>query len=239
MNEMRALCSLGEADVEATPDDGVGLTALHLAAQKGHRDAVRTLIVLGSNPAATSKRGRTALHLACSDQADAGVVRALTETAPGTIDARDETGWTALHWACSKTHTESMRVLLSAGADARATTEDGTTALHWASRLGDAQAIELLHSHGADVSARAADGARPLHWAASHGQPNAARLLLSKGAEAGAADGQGRTAAELAAEALGRARAGTEAKDGAEKTVAEPEKVRRLEQVVAELQLHS
>ena len=64
-------------------------------------------------------------------------------------------------------------------------------------------------------------------------------MLLSKGAEAGAADGQGRTAAELAAEALGRARAGTEAKDGAEKTVAEPEKVRRLEQVVAELQLHS
>ena len=46
-------------------------------------------------------------------------------------------------------------------------------------------------------------------------------------------------ATSVAAEALGRARAGTEAKDGAEKTVAEPEKVRRLEQVVAELQLHS
>ena len=239
MNEMRALCSLGEADVEATPDDGVGLTALHLAAQKGHADAVRTLIELGANPAATSKRGRTALHLACSDQADAGVVRVLTEAAPGMIDARDEKGWSALHWACSKAHVESMHVLLSAGADARAAAEDGTTALHWASRLGDAQAIELLHSHGADVSARAADDARPLHWAANHGRLNAVRLLLSKGAEAGAADEQGRTAAELAVEALDRARAGTEGKDGAEKTMAEREKVRRLEQVVAELQPHN
>ena len=45
--------------------------------------------------------------------------------------------------------------------------------------------------------------------------------------------------AELAAEALDRARAGTEGKDGAEKTVAEREKVRRLEQVVAELQPHN
>ena len=147
------------------------------------------------------------------------------------IDARDENGWSALHWACSKAHVASMRVLLSAGADARATAEDGTTALHWASRLGDAQAIELLHSHGADVSARATDGARPLHWAANHGRPNAARLLLSKGAEAGAADGQGRTAAELAVEALDRARAGTEGKDGAGMAA--------REEVAAELQLHN
>jgi len=59
---------------------------------------------------------------------------------------RNEDGWTALHNAAAKGHTEIVRVLLSAGAQVNVTrATDGATPLRVARNMEVAQ---LLRSHG-------------------------------------------------------------------------------------------
>ena len=88
-----------------------GFTALHLAAQQGHVEAINTLIEQGSNLEAKDHWcGYTALHRAVeSGHLDA--INTLIEKG-SSLEAKDNDGQTALHRAALKGHVEAISTLI-------------------------------------------------------------------------------------------------------------------------------
>ncbi len=75
------------------------------------------------------------------------------------MNAAHGDGMTALHWAASRGDAALAQMLLSAGANIRATTRlGGITALHMASQGGHAQVVAALIAAGADSEHHHDDG---------------------------------------------------------------------------------
>ncbi len=109
----------------------------------------------------------------------------------GDANAAQGDGFTALHWAAKLGNEEMARVLLAAGADARATTRIGNhMPLHVAAAAGQAGVAAALLAGGAPVSAATATGAEPIHYAAASGIGAAVRVLAAAGADVDAVEPQ-------------------------------------------------
>ena len=63
------------------------------------------------------------------------------------VNAKDNYGRTALHWASRDDHLEIVKILLAHGADVNAKDNDGWTALHLASRDDHLEISKLLKDH--------------------------------------------------------------------------------------------
>uniref|UniRef100_A0A1B6LPG5 Uncharacterized protein n=1 Tax=Graphocephala atropunctata TaxID=36148 RepID=A0A1B6LPG5_9HEMI len=75
------------------------------------------------------------------------------------VDARDNAGYTALHYAVRKGNTSMCKLLLAAGASVNVTTKAGlATPLHRAAMEGHMDVISLLLKSGADPLAKDAEG---------------------------------------------------------------------------------
>jgi hypothetical protein len=83
----------------------------------------------------------------------------------------------ALQWACENGHTETVKVLLDAGADVHA---DNDYALRWASNYGHTETVKVLLAAGADVHAQ---DDYALRWASEHGHTETVKVLLAAGAD--------------------------------------------------------
>src|SRR5688572_22499073 len=90
---------------------------------------------------------------------DAVAVKALLKQGAD-VNAAQGDGMTALHWAAANGDAALTQMLLSAGANIRATTRlGGITAMHMASQGGHAQVVSALIAAGADRNAATATGA--------------------------------------------------------------------------------
>jgi len=234
--------------------DRMGRTPLILAVEKGQADEVRRLLASGADVGAESVFG-TALHRACwagraeiarllldagarTDARWRGLTPLLLSVVTGWLDvasalvqrgadveARDESGRTALHRTLIASHARVAPIaLLLMDHGARVDTEDagGDTPLLAAARGGHVEAARGLIEKGADVRGRERDtGRTPLHVVALSGYGDIAAALIAHGADVQARDGHGRTAldyalehgnaavaARLAAAGAARARAG-------------------------------
>jgi ankyrin repeat protein len=104
------------------------------------------------------------------------------------VDARDDTGKTALMRAAEHGNVEATRALLTAGANANASVSDrdsiwfGCNALIFAAQSGDAELVELLTRAGASPACAAADATTPLSIAVEHKSPRTVGVLLKAGA---------------------------------------------------------
>ena len=101
------------------------------------------------------------------DAAAGGVIEAVKQhIAAGTdVNAKDEDGYTPLHFAVVNDDKELAELLIAAGADVNAKTDMfEMTPLHHAVELGNKEIVELLIAKGADVNAKR-DGETPLDWA--------------------------------------------------------------------------
>ncbi|KAF2676975.1 ankyrin [Lentithecium fluviatile CBS 122367] len=100
--------------------DNQGLTPLHLAATV-YENHAKKLLVAGANPTVTTFEGLTPLHLATRAR-QSNILGLLLEAIgtgrPDAFDAVDDKGHTPLYYACRSGRTESVRLLLDAGADA-------------------------------------------------------------------------------------------------------------------------
>tara|TARA_B100000700_G_C14800606_1_gene740383 strand:+ start:317 stop:706 length:390 start_codon:yes stop_codon:yes gene_type:complete len=61
------------------------------------------------------------------------------------INLKDQSGWTPLHWAASKVHNETAKLLIKKGADVNAVNKEGLSPLDYAEN----QTFGLLIDHGA------------------------------------------------------------------------------------------
>ncbi|MGD9906519.1 MAG: ankyrin repeat domain-containing protein [Vicinamibacterales bacterium] len=119
---------------------------------------------------------------------DTAAVRALLRDGQD-VNAAQGDGMTALHWAATHGDAELAGVLLTAGANLRATSRLGRyTPLHVASDNGAAAVVTALLARGADAAAATSTGATPLMLAARAGQLEAVVALLDAGADPNAVE---------------------------------------------------
>lgn len=106
--------------------------------------------------------------------------------------------WPPLHLAVLLGREEECRSLLAAGASAESPSAAGWSPLMYAARFGRSGICRLLLEHGAAISPPREDGLSPLHLAVEQGHVETATLLISSGASPAVADARGHTPLHLA-----------------------------------------
>ena len=169
------------------------------------RTSVATVIMIVVPCLCVIRAATGTLIVDAAERGDVAAVRALLKQAADASAARAD-GLTALHVAAERNDAELASVLLTAGANLRATTRlGGYTPLHLAGEAGATAVIKALAAAGADVNARTTTGATPLMFAAASGSADAVNLLIELSAEPNAIEtANGQTALMFAA-ALDRA----------------------------------
>eukprot|EP00981_Chlorochromonas_danica_P001872 scaffold386_cov174-Ochromonas_danica.AAC.46 len=126
-----------------------GVTALHIAAAKGHLELVRLLLL---HPAITvnavdSQNEWTPLYVACREGPEK-VVMVLLADSRVDINKKNKYGGTPLYGACLKGYVEAVKALLSDTrvVDVNAEDECGLTPLHYACSGGHIEVVKLLLS---------------------------------------------------------------------------------------------
>jgi ankyrin repeat protein len=104
------------------------------------------------------------------------------------VNAPQNDGSTALHWAVQRGNAELINLLVRAGANVKAATREGVTPLWLASVNGDPQALGALLEAGADPNEKLPLGRTPLMIASRTGNVAAITVLLDKGANPNAKD---------------------------------------------------
>jgi uncharacterized protein len=158
------------------------------------------LLIVGLLAIAIPLQGAGADVADAAKARDAVAVKALLKQGAD-VNAAQGDGMTALHWAAVNGDAALAQMLLSAGANIRATTRlGGITALHMASQAGHAQVVAALIAAGAQANAATATGATALMLAARSGNSDTVTKLIETGADINAKEkGFGQTALMVAA----------------------------------------
>lgn len=199
-------------------------TALIVATASGSEEFSMLLLDKGADPNLADESGFTALHYAALDRDGAGMVRALLMhgARPNPRTTRDSreyvyagvnlTGATPLFLAASLGHVETVRALVTGGADPFLTTEKGTAPIHVASWGGSPyfrdwtegekknlfDMTKLLVELGADVNSTGEHGWTALHGAAYKGVDAVVQFLVDHGARTDVFDEYGQTPLSIA-----------------------------------------
>lgn len=131
--------------------------------------------------------GATPLHLVLRD-GQLEIVRLLLEKGAD-VTIVGNYGWTPLHFAASRGHTDVVQVLLSEkGVDVKIVNEHGQTPLHCAAACGHAKIVQVLLSANSDPYSLDFHNFQSLHMAARRANIEIVRLLLNDGIPATAYD---------------------------------------------------
>ncbi len=189
------------ANVNAKDAGWADMTALHYAAQKGHKEIIELLIANGVNVNAKNLTDKTPLDWANTfnrpELADllrkhggkTGEELKATEPVAEASTSEPPTAKApriSIHKAVHKGNIEAVKQHLAAGADVNAKVDQfGSTSLHFAAGGGHKEIVELLIAGGADVNAKTKSGTTPLHLAAWKGHKETADLLRKHGGKTG------------------------------------------------------
>ena len=136
----------------------------------------------------TAKAPDISIHKFAFDGNIAVVKQLLTDGV--NVNAKEEDGGTALHWASQEGHKEIVELLISSGADVNVSGPfGGGTALHFSVNEGHKEIAELLIAKGANVNAKLVSGPKqgltPLDAANETNQTEIADLLRKHGGKRG------------------------------------------------------
>ena len=129
--------------------DDLGMTALHRAAGRGHRDLVELLLSKGASVDATDDFNDAPLHDAVVGGHPSIVELLLTEGA--SIEAKGQFKETPLHKAAAKGHTNIVELLLTKGASIEARCSRNYTPLRFATSHGHRDSVKLLENKAAEL----------------------------------------------------------------------------------------
>lgn len=125
------LISAAKADLYLC--DAQGYAPLHLAVHAANTCLIAYLLAAGSQVDIRDKMQRTPIMWAAYNGQSLLCLQILLSASPSpNIDATDETGYTALHWAVISNHMSFARLLLRAGASISALDNQGKTVRDWA-----------------------------------------------------------------------------------------------------------
>eukprot|EP00164_Ancoracysta_twista_P006841 GFYU01009600.1.p1 GENE.GFYU01009600.1~~GFYU01009600.1.p1 ORF type:complete len:893 (-),score=223.03 GFYU01009600.1:47-2725(-) len=136
--------------------------------------------------ACRTTQGGTALHHAAQQVASQAVRTLLNrKDVRCYMNATDNKGQTALHYACHPTRrrdpTEIINMIIEAGGDLEARDLKHETPLHKACAVGNVDVVEILVENGADINAANKRQATPLHVAAGAGRVDIMKILVRNG----------------------------------------------------------
>jgi ankyrin repeat protein len=123
------------------------------------------------------------------------------------VNAPQNDGSTALHWAVYRGDATMVNVLVRAGANVKAANRAGSTPLWLAAINGDATVIGQLLEAGADPNEKLPLGRTPLMIASRTGNVEAMKVLIDRGANVNAKEAQRGTTAMMWAADEGHAAA--------------------------------
>lgn len=187
-NDLSALSGMLTAGANVNAKDERGITPLMYAAWVGSSDAMTQLLDRGADPNLSNSSGSTALMLSATDIAKVRLLKARGAN----VNAASTRGRTALFLAAmSDRSADTVRLLISAGADVKAVDSLKMTILHAAAVGNDPETVRVLVDAGLDVNATDFQGFTPLIDATSNVNLAAARLLLARGADVNAVSGDG------------------------------------------------
>jgi ankyrin repeat protein len=107
---------------------------------------------------------------------------------PTNINAIDQSGLSALHYACETGNLEVVKDLIAKGANVNLPTihVDSTTPIYLAAQHGHLEIVKELCDHGATVNIHTMDGKTVLRAALNMGKHETVYYLISKGADVNA-----------------------------------------------------
>lgn len=168
--------ALLEADPRLLEErDEAGFTPLLAAAAAGFPEPAESSPYLVAVPEYGAK-----LQADYMKQPD--VVKVLLAAGAG-VEARDNDGYTALHWAAMRGNGAIVELLLAQGASVGAADRTfRATPLHLAVRAGHPGAVKALLNGGASISTKDKYGKTPVDYAKSAGNAELINLLKRRGA---------------------------------------------------------
>ncbi|KAL8689137.1 MAG: hypothetical protein Q9218_005122 [Villophora microphyllina] len=165
-----------EKGASLTPMGSDGKTAIHLASQKGHVDAVRLFLERGVSADIRDGVGKTPLHFATFRGSLETVKLLLSRGA--NIRAQNYDGETVLHTCLHyEPDDEVVSLLLHRGVGVDIANVQGQTPLHGAARRGHGSIVKMLIDHGADPRLKTNYGWTPLQEAAASGMEGVIDIL--------------------------------------------------------------
>ncbi|CAB0030113.1 unnamed protein product [Trichogramma brassicae] len=183
---------LGQVDPDY-PVAKTGDAPLHVALRAGGRKVARLLLSRGADPNRANAKGLTPLHVTSQRFQDDDLSDVLFEREGHRrveVNARDETGWTPLHYALAEGLVNETERLLRRGADQNLADDHGSTPLHvickrarvdflggWFFKFCD------LMNRPVQINVEDASGRTPLQWAVAKLMPPEVDLLLDRGAD--------------------------------------------------------
>lgn len=123
--------------------------------------------------------GKTLIHVAASS-GKFEILKNLLDRCSNlekVVNLKDDHGFTPLINATISESNESMKHLLSLGADVNARNKDGASAAHFAAGDGNVSRLQILCDAGATTDFHSQSGT-PLHWAAGKGRSAAIKFLI-------------------------------------------------------------
>jgi ankyrin repeat protein len=99
------------------------------------------------------------------------------------IDAKDERGWTAMHWAVLSKHVPTLQYLLGQGLSLASGGYADWKPLHLAADFGYVEVVRWLKESGAELAALNGSNNTPVHLAAAKGRLEVIRYLRDAGAD--------------------------------------------------------
>ncbi|BEI80117.1 hypothetical protein CcaverHIS002_0106460 [Cutaneotrichosporon cavernicola] len=188
---IRSLLADNEKLINAKDEDG--RTPLHWAATANNLGVTQLLISNAADPEARDSLGWTPLLIAAA----AGPAGERAK-----VDAANDKGQTALHYAASKGNVPMGRLLITRGAEINARDRANQHPLHRAATTGNGAFLNiLLHPPEGRPKTRlnTADraGNTPLHLALESGHGEAAVILLEAGADRERPNSEGQVAEEI------------------------------------------
>ncbi len=129
---------------------------------------------------------------------DFQALKDILENNPSKIHAKDEDGYTALHWAAIRAHWDIAKYLIEKGADLNVVGGDGGTQINWAVHHDNVDIVKILIDKGARLNIRNQWGMTELHTAIWRGNIHVVEYLLDHGSNPNIKTNEGWTAMHYA-----------------------------------------